>query len=170
MRPRILIVMLVAALVLVGCADDPTPKLAAKPSPTPTITSSASPVAVKETPEDFIRRWFRTGVEMQATSDTKAFTTLNNGCDPCDDLVASVTSYYARGGYIRPASVEVVSITQPQKAVLNFDVRTNSGATTLKESVEADEKRLAGGPQTYQVRLKRQGPIWLMKAYSLELS
>lgn len=151
-----------AALLLAGCSGDPEPRFEPPDSPSPSESeTSAEPEA--QTPEEFIREWFRVGTEMQNTGDTAAFRSLSKDCKPCASFADDVEDVYRAGGYISIESERLLDVKQLASG--DYVVKVRSSPTEFRESSDAQVDSFPGGVNTYQVALTERDGSWLLADY-----
>ncbi|QZY28411.1 hypothetical protein [Nocardioides coralli] len=139
-----------------GCSDEPEPRFE-EPASTPSPTQSASPQA--QTPEEFIREWVRLDREMQTTGDTTAYLSVSRECRPCRAVAERVETIFENGGRVETKGWAVDKIESlPTKGWY----RMEGSATTvvIVEEAGADEKRLPGGPITYDFVVRADDQGW----------
>ena len=151
-----------AALLLFGCTDDPEPRFEPTTSPSPSGSeTSAEPEA--QTPEEFIREWFRVGTAMQNTGDTAAFRSLSDDCQPCETFADDVEEVYKAGGYISIESERLLDVKQLGSG--DYVVKVRSSPTEFRESSDAQVDSFPGGVNTYQVTLAERNGSWMLSDY-----
>jgi hypothetical protein len=159
-----------AVVLLAACSSDPEPQIAAPtPSPSASASASASPAvessaAVAETPEEFIKRWLQTDVDMQNSGDTAAYRALTPDCVDCQQFADQVERYYAAGGYIRFGGQEMLSSTRlgsngPRSV---YEVVVDPEPTEYATAAGKPSKTLAGEKLTYKVTLAEADQSWLL--------
>lgn len=151
-----------AVLLLAGCAGDPEPRFTPTQSPSPTESeTSAEPEA--QTPEEFIREWFRVGTAMQNTGDTATFRSMSDDCEPCETFADDIEAVYDAGGYISIESERVLDVKQMESG--DYVVNVRSTPTKFRESSDAQVDSFPGGVNTYQVTLTGRNGSWLLADY-----
>lgn len=156
--------LLAAALLLVGCSDDPEPRFESPPSSSPSEPqTSAEPDA--QTPEEFIREWFELNTEMQNSGETAEFMAASQGCGPCATLAKRVTSIYDSGGAVRLDRQEVDRVKSVASAadLEQFNVTVSASPTFVRETPSGTFQRLPGGPNLYRVTIVAKDDRWLMQ-------
>lgn len=151
--------VLLAALALGACDDEPPPpnpsESATLPtSPSPSESSSSPPEA--ESPQEFIRRWIGLQTGMQNTGETEEFRQASRGCQPCDSFADRVDRIYAAGGYVTtdgwtPTSFQRVS---QQGEVVVYRVAIRNALTTYAEKKGGPDKTLPAGDGLIEFTLR----------------
>jgi hypothetical protein len=164
---RILLGALSAPLLLLpacGGGDsvaDP-PVSSAPPSSDPTQPPK------RESPEHFIRRFYRAEQRMENTGKTKRYALLFNDCRSCHALANQVLGFYAKGGYVRWGglrirSIEVNTSDGKQHA---FAVRGVAAPTSYQSSSSGSTQHLEGGKTTELVTLEHAGRSWVVTSFA----
>lgn len=163
-----------AALVLVGCSDDP-PK--PKPLDPPSGSESPTPPPTSEppkaqTPEEAIRTWIQVSYDVQTSGETGEFRSLGRDCKPCDKFADRIDSVYADGGWVKPPLQKLKSTKLKEKF---SDGRRVYRASVLsppwsyKEHGGAKVTKERGGPSTLQIELRQFDGSWLVTHYGVLL-
>lgn len=166
---RALALLAALSLLLVGCSDDPEPKM-----PDPPATSSATPTeepTETETPEaesaeDFIRRWVEAGDEMQVTGETAEYAAMTPTCQPCQAFVENVKSVYESGGSAEFAGSRIVQIKRMDDAPPTYNLTKDIPDTIIKRAGQKEQK-LPGGRSTIRVTLKQVDGKWRITHFGI---
>lgn len=159
---RILIGALSAPLLLLSaCGGDDSiadpPVLSAPTSSTPTGPPK------QESAAHFIRRFARLESGMENTGETDSYKSLTRQCDACISLANQVKRYYSSGGFVRWGGWDIKRIARyPSGESQSFAVHVVSSPTKYRESEKDPVKRLAGGPATEIVTLRRSQDSWIV--------
>lgn len=157
-------------LALVGCADDPKPKVA--PEPTESVSTSAGEPSTRTAEEPrvaeaaFVRKYIDTVSEAISSGDTSTFLALSQvSCRSCHALAQNLQSAYEGGGHIEGGrwtvhSAKFVRTQEGVGAIWNVDVRTNQErwvdgngdlAKLVKPGIERLGIALVGNPDQLKV-------------------
>ncbi|WP_341927519.1 DUF6318 family protein [Nocardioides psychrotolerans] len=131
-------VAVVLGALLVGCSDDPRPRMAPpsasptvveSPTNTPTIEESAPPLPSAATARDasgakaFVTHFWDVANYAQATGDTKSLAALGaETCEGCHGAVDFLNDLYRAGGSIEGGEYTIGPITADRLAVEGQDV------------------------------------------------
>jgi hypothetical protein len=155
---------LVVPLLLSACGggDDSI----ADPPISSAPTSSPTGAPQQESPEHFIRRFYRAEINMENTGRMKSYEAMFNGCKPCSSLVTRVQSIYTSGGFIRWGGLTIKSIaeTGTGHSGKTFTIRFDARKTTYRESAGGPLKTLVGGPSSDLLTLQNANGHWLVTA------
>lgn len=105
----------VLGALLVGCSDDPRPKMASSPSASPTVSEAPStdptPSQAPDVlgPEETVRAWVEARNEtVQGGSSDAVYALSSRDCTTCRDSIEPVTDVYEAGGRFETTGWTVV--------------------------------------------------------------
>ena len=160
---RALALLAALSLLLVGCSDDPEPKM-----PDPPATSSATPTeepTETETPEaesaeDFIRRWVEVNTAMQNSGATDEYKALSTRCQPCQQTASRIEDIYSSGGFVKTDGWTIDRIRDRSGSGSKpvYDLEISSSPTTFRSSQDGKVEKLKGGEIVVRVRLTNDAP------------
>jgi len=155
-RTAVAVALSSVVLSLAACSEDePGPKAAEEPTAVET-----TPAAEQETPEEFIRRWFKASEDMQNTGDTAEYLAMAPECPSCKKLANRVTEYYADGGWIKFKGSTLGTIENYENTENRFLVPVDSGSTEYRTSKTAQTESFQGGKVEFIVTLEPVGDDW----------
>lgn len=153
---KYVVLTLCACLALVGCGSDPV----AQPDPSPSTSSAVATPTTKgpETPQEFLRRWYRVADQMERDGVTGPFEALNlDSCRDCATYEDTVRGIYRRGERVLGTHTRVDRVTS---AGVFWRVDVWANPTRIVDSKGRVKARLAGGGETYRFALKRRDGEW----------
>ena len=167
--PRLLVALCcLVSLWLSGCGDSSSSSASPDPPPTPSSSSPTPSPEVRETPEEFVRRWVVLNTEMQNTGDTQAFEATCPKSASCQRIVQLVHSYYDAGGFLKTGAWEVLKVdkvgAEGRRVQLNVDIR--SAPTEYKKSSDSSVESFAGGVTHNQFFLRWTDSAWLIQEWT----
>jgi len=143
-------------LLLAACSEDePGSKAAEEPTAVET-----TPVAEQETPEEFIRRWFKASKQMQNTGETSEYLELAENCSPCKQIADDIEAIYAAGGEVRFQGDQIKSVGRYGKAQDRYLVKAQVLPTAYETASGAPTETFPGGAEQFVVTLRTQGSSW----------
>jgi hypothetical protein len=155
-------------LALSACSGDPEPKFEAEPpartdTPETVETTSVTPTAAPQGPEDVVRAWVEAQTEALSTGNTATMKDLAAiDCRGCSNFASQIDGIYAAGGHIEGGTWELVSTSledsKPSVATVSAAVRIAAGQnfkTSTSEPIafEASSRLL-------RFKLKEDGTTW----------
>lgn len=150
------VVLAVLLVLLVGCGRDPQPHFTSPPPPTVSPTATAPAV---ETPEAFLRRWYRVSDGMELTGKTKAFDSMHlKSCRSCETYESAIRGFYFSGQRVVGTHTSVRSVRR-----LRADVWIVDSAAAEVRIIDRRGRivgRYPGGLETYRITLAKRADGW----------
>lgn len=163
-------VAVVLGALLVGCSDDPRPRMAPPPSASPTVVDTPSPTETPPEvlgPEETVRAWVEARNQtVQNGSSDAVYALSSDDCTTCRDSVEPVAAVYVAGGRYetfgwRIAALELDPKSQRSAPEVNVGLVYSAGRTFPEASAS---------PITYEVerhiatfRLIREAGSWKVR-------
>lgn len=173
---RTLASIMVLALLLAGCTDDPEPKFADPTSDPPTSEPTTSPTTSTPTstptqaperlsPEETVRAWVDARNQLLRDGDPSAVDALSStSCETCTELNRDIAAIYEAGGYFRTKGW----IVEGARRKPDFR-RSNEVATAIEFAGGVTLLKRGGEPRRYDAEknfidftLTREGGVWLV--------
>lgn len=165
-RTRTLLAAIVlSALALGGCSDDPEPR--SDPGPAPPSTSAVSPSAAGEAddPRQSFRTWIEARNEALHSGDTARVESLStDDCGSCQNSIDPIREVHSKGGRFETVGWLVDSVTLENETEITAKL---SAAITYAEgktypSANADPISYEEEHHIVLVKLEKLGGRWLL--------
>lgn len=152
---------LVASLAACQAADPET-----RPAPTDSATvvgatGTAAPEPVKESPEDFIRRWQAAVDEAQESGSAGTFRSMSTRrCETCLSLADEIEQIYAGGGSIEFGGTEIVNFIDSPVGAGSYRYLYRAGKTVIRNRASKVVETIRGGESVLVVEVVGRPGNW----------